>query len=175
MRYRQTVHPAFGAAAILLDIENGHVIDDYDLKQGIFTVKPDGTYNETNDKYVWMVFEGHMRHTNLTTGDVTDRHPGYCSLGIFDQPGQIKVDVLADTKMLCVPPHLRNGIPLENISAWSLKAGESVAIPQGTKLFLGAGQIDVQGTSVAGPKQVRFASGGKKVTAVTDAYGLIFT
>jgi hypothetical protein len=174
MNYIQKPYPAFGSVVLLLEIEAGLVINDHDVKQGCFVVAPDGTYSDSGDKFVWIVFEGHMRHTNLDTGGVTDRMAGYCSLGVFDSPGTIRVDVVADTKMLCLPPHLRNGIPLEKLSVWRLQKGQSADIPAGTKLLLAHGKMQIADTEISGPRQIRFTSGSKTVAAVSDCYGLLF-
>lgn len=174
MSVKQKPQAAFGSTVLLLDIKAGTVLHDEDVTHGVFVVQADGTYNNTNDKHVWMVFDGHMRHTNLNTGEVTDRTAGYCSLGIFDNPGRIQVEVLADTHMMCLPPHLRKNTALESLSPWRLKKGERVIVPAGTKLLLAYGNVMVENSTIAAPKQVRFSSGDKQVTAVADSYGLVF-
>jgi hypothetical protein len=171
----QKPYAAFGATVLVFEVEAGAVINDNDVKNGIFTVQPDGTYSNTGDKFVWMVFEGHMRHTNLNTGEVTDRTAGYSSLGIFDQPGRIQVEAIKTSKILCMTPELRNEITLDSLSNWSLKAGDSTILPIGTKLLLAHGQINIDGSVFSGTKQIRVSSNEKVAIAVTDSYGLLFT
>lgn len=174
VNYEQKPVRAFGTIALLLDIPAETLLDDEDVHKGCFVVQPDGTYNETRDKFVWMVFSGHMRHTHLDTGDVTERLAGYCSLGIYDKPGVTRVDVIEDTKMMCIPPQLRNGVPLDAISPWQLSAGESTALSKGTKLFLANGTAQIGNIQITGPRQISVTSGDKNITAVTAVYGLTF-
>ena len=174
MNYDQKPARAFDTIALLLDIPAGTVLNDSDVRNGCFVVHPDGTYNETRDQFVWMVFHGHIRHTHLETGSVTDRHAGYCSLGIFDKPGITRVDVVADTRMMCIPPHLRHGVSLQDIAAWRLAAGEEVVLPKDTKLFLASGTVQISDVPIAGPRQIYVTSMDKNVTAMTDAYGVTF-
>ncbi len=174
VNYEQKPVRAFGTIALLLDIPAGTLLDDEDVRKGCFVVQPDGTYNETCDKFIWMVFSGHMRHTHLDTGDVTERHAGYCSLGIYDKPGVTRVDVIEDTKMMCIPPQLRNGVLLDGIDSWQLSAGESAALTKGTKLFLASGTAQIGNVQIIGPRQISVTSGDKNIAAVSAVYGLTF-
>lgn len=172
--YEQKPVRAFGTIALLLDIPAGTLLDDADVRKGCFVVQPDGTYNETQDKFVWMVFSGHMRHTHLDTGEVTERQAGYCSLGIYDKPGVTRVDVIENTKMMCIPPQLRNSVPLGDIAPWRLSAGESVVLPKGTKLFIASGTAQIGNVQIAGPRQISVTSGDRKIEALSAIYGLTF-
>lgn len=172
--YEQKPVRAFGTIALLLDIPAGTILDDEDMRKGCFVVQPDGTYNETRDKFVWMVFSGHMRHTHLDTNEVTERLAGYCSLGIYDKPGVTRVDVIENTKMMCIPPQLRNGVSLNDIAPWQLSAGESAALPKGTKLFLASGTAQIGNVQITGPRQISVTSGDKNIAAVSAVYGLTF-
>ena len=75
MNYDQKPARAFDTIALLLDIPAGTVLNDSDVRNGCFVVHPDGTYNETGDQFVWMVFHGHIRHTHLDT--VSSCHGDY--------------------------------------------------------------------------------------------------
>ena len=172
--YEQKPVRAFGTIALLLDIPAETILDDEDVRKGCFVVQPDGTYNETCDKFIWMVFSGHMRHTHLDTGDVTERHAGYCSLGIYDKPGVTRVDVIENTKMMCIPPQLRNGVSLDDIAPWQLSAGESAALFKGTKLFLASGTAQIGNVQITGPRQISVTTGDKNIKAVNAVYGLTF-
>jgi hypothetical protein len=174
VNYEQKPVRAFGTIALLLDIPAETILDDDDVRKGCFVVQPDGTYNETRDKFVWMVFSGHMRHTHLDTNEVTERLAGYCSLGIYDKPGVTRVDVIENTKMMCIPPQLRNGIPLDDIAPWQLSMGESAVLPRGKKLFLASGTAQIGNVQITGPRQISVTSGDKNIAAVSAVYGLTF-
>ena len=73
----------------------------------------------------------------------------------------------------CITDERNNGY-LPDCEKWFLAAGQSVTMPQGTKIFLCSGTLVVNGKTLTTETQVHVKSTERLFEATTDCYGIKF-
>jgi hypothetical protein len=164
--------PAFGFYVIRNKILAGEVITDDVFFNGLVEIK-DGF------DYCWLYTKGLVHNVCTATQEVSARAPGFCNAVTKEKPGVWRADFLQDSVVFCVPPQDNTTNPLapkliDVITPFVLQAGQTVTLPRGTKLSLCQGSISINGTTIPEMKQVEMKNGDRQVTAIEDAYGLIF-
>lgn len=118
--------------------------------------------------------KGAFSNRNLTTNeDMPDFVTGTLLTPSDYYPGTFEHTAVGDTSLFCF--HLQeNQNDLPTVTKLVVAAGESVTLPQGTKLFHCAGEMTVNGNLVDKPTQIRSATNVLTISATTDCYGMIF-
>ena len=166
----QKTFPAFGYIVTRNIIAAGEVINDRDFSNGVFIVGP-------NFRTVWIYSKGLINNIEVNTGQEFACSAGYNNIQQAQPAGLWRAEVLEPTVVFCLPPDGVNNVepPLNmRLTYFSLSAGQSTTLPQGTKLCLFAGELQVGSTVVQEMRQVEFKSGAKTVVASKTCYGAIF-
>lgn len=160
--------PAFDYVIIKNKIEAGEIIDDDTLEDNVYL------YNE-NFLTVWLQTSGLSTHTNVS-GEVQLRSTGDSTISKPLMPGSNTIVFNEQSDVFCVSPiankHKNPKVP--PLDHFSLKAGQSVTLPLGTKLFLASGSLNLGGIIVDKIRQVELVTGARLCTANTDCLGLLF-
>jgi hypothetical protein len=152
-------HAAFGYALVSQSLADGetYIAEIKDTPEAL---------------HFWV--QGGYRNRNLTTGEpMPDFVPGTFLRASDYYPGQFEHTAIGDTLLFCYSITENRGY-LPPIEKLAMAAGEAVTLPAGTKLFLCAGEMSVNGNAVSKPTQIRSAANALAINAVTDCYGLIF-
>lgn len=160
--------PAFGYVVLRSVVEASEIVDDDTLA--------DNTYvSDDNFVTVWLQVDGLATHTN-DSGQTQTRVAGDSTISKPLMPGRNSIVFNERTTTFCVGPTAnRNKSPkVPPLQHFAIKAGDSVVMPSGAKLFLASGAIEVGGLRINGTRQISFSSGEKLCTAVEDSLGLIF-
>lgn len=160
---------AFGYVVVMNRFFAGEDLNLPPVANNLFTVGDEFPY-------VWMYTDGSVISTNTATGEQKLRQAGDCTVTDPWPKGEWLVSNATDYDVCCIAADANQGKnpPIPPLAPFSMKAGEVRVIAKGTRLFLAEGQIDIEGVVAAGVRPIDFASGDKTVTAITDAYGLIF-
>lgn len=160
---------AFGYLVVMNRFFAGEDLNLPPVKDNRFTVGSDFPY-------VWMYTDGTVVSTNTATGEQKVRMAGDCTVTDPWPQGEWLVSNTNDYDVLCISADTNptKNPPLPQVVPFVMKAGESRTVTKGTRLLLGEGQIDIEGVLAVGVRPIEFASGDKTVTAITDAYGLVF-
>ncbi len=162
--------PAFGYTIIRHQIAKNEVLNDELYVNGLIQI------TEPFDT-VWFYTKGLVHQVNVDTEVVSVRTPGYCNAVIKEEAGIWRADFVEDSTVFCVPqPKPANPLSLliDKLQVFLLPAGKSTTLPQGTKLSLCQGQLNIDGTTIRELRQIEFKSGSRSVTAIEDCFGLIF-
>lgn len=162
--------PAFGYTVIRHQILKNEVLND--------EIYPDGLVNVTVPfETCWLYTKGLVNQVNIDTQEISVREPGFCNALIKETAGIWRADFKEDSTVFCVPqPKPANPLFLliDNLQVFSLKAGQSTTLAQGTKLSLCQGQLKIGSATIRDLRQIEFKSGSRSVTAIEDCFGLIF-
>lgn len=172
--------PAFGWVILKDSFDTGEIFSNELFTENVYTIHNpspygDGRYGNTLCGYQWLYVQGHAKVTNVDTQEITYRYPGHSNLVIPEQVGTFKVEFLEPTVLFCLNMFnnpTKGTVP--NTTYFGLKAGEKQTVPNDTKLYLASGELLVNGTNIAGHRQVHFSSGSREVEALQDSYGYIF-
>ena len=178
---QHTHYKAFGHSVVKTEVVKDEIIVDRNhehLNNTVIISKPynkdintsnfvPGTFN-----HIWLVTKGKVSFVNLYTGATLDWDVGYCSL---DNPMPVGFWVgkhELDSEFFCFSPQTNvDVVPImPDVSTFKMVAGSSTIITEDTKLFVCAGQLQVENTSISSPTQLSI-SAGKTITATTDIYG----
>lgn len=166
----QKTFPAFGHFIVKNDVEQGEVINDDFVKNGVFTADADF-------KQIWLQVSGKVRHVEVNTGESYDRLPGHCSLTTPEPVGKWRIEPLEPYTVFCIPYIGANATEpplIKTLRLFSLDDGQSTVIPVNTKLSLCTGSLKVGGATLPPLRQIGFTSGDKTVTAVGKCWGFLF-
>lgn len=125
------------------------------------------------NRFVWFIASGRHVHTDTETGQERTLDAGWCSLVNPLPAGRHALTVPVDSHSVCLSSEL-NGGQMPDVEYFQLQAGEQMKVAVGTKMFLVDGEIEFDGKSAEGTRQLRFTSGDKTVTAKKHSFGLIF-
>lgn len=73
---------------------------------------------------------------------------------------------------ICIDPKSNRGY-IPDVEVFALTANETASLPQGTKLLLCSGSLNVDGRTFSNVAQIHLKSDDMTVAAVTNCYGLI--
>jgi hypothetical protein len=165
-----TIHRAFNLICASVQYQQGQVITNDPLVQSVFTVGSDFPF-------VWMYTAGKDVLVNTKTGEMIERVAGQDLITSPIPPGEWRSTAPVDFEVVCFSPFINNDqLPLkDHLSPVVIPARETRLMPHMTQLFLAKGEIQVEGKSITGPKQVLFKSGAKQITAMTTVYGFTVT
>lgn len=170
------VYPAFGFVIQRNWLSAGEIYNDKNIKDGVITltgVAPDGAALIDDKKFVWVVAKGEHRYLNLDTGIVHDLPQGWCNLNDPLTAGRQQLTVVQDSEHVCVASEINNG-EMPNLTYVRMLSGQSREFPQGTKLYVLEGELQVGAVVFPAMRQVNFSSGAKTATANTEVLALIF-
>ena len=178
---KQTPYPAFGYIILKNEFAPGDVVtDELFTNNTYFVINPlpydGGNFGNTGYGYTWVYTSGLIRAVSLTTGAVQERGAGFCNLVTPEQIGMYAFEFIEPGVLFCLSP-MANSTKQPRVPQtvhFSLAAGDTVTVPHDTKLFLAVGQLQINGQSHEGVKQIRFSATDQTVTATTNCYGLIF-
>jgi hypothetical protein len=173
--------PAFGYVLLRTKLKAGEVVNDEMMTNNLFSVDnptPDatGSISGSSGAYIWMLLHGVHTYTDVATGKVDRHERGWCNLVRPLSVGMYEFAVIEDSEYICLSPranHERTPVTPE-LEYFALESGESCELPQGTKLYLLDGALDVAGRDVPAMRQIHLASGRHKVTAKGSCLGYIF-
>lgn len=126
-----------------------------------------------DSKTILLFTEGRFIARDKATGEVVyECVPGSISRGEYkDRVLSCVADV--DSVSWCYDPKVNHDyIPV--IELLTVKQGQSVALPEGTALFLCSGTLKIKGADFVAPRQISVRSEGTTATAISDVYGLVF-
>jgi hypothetical protein len=126
--------------------------------------------------YVWFYTKGTDVLINLDTQEQITRTAGDCTVTLPYPKGTWRTTLPEDLELWCISPfnNTTKHPPVPNVSVFSLANGAQTIVPRGTKLFLLSASIQIDGKTILAGRQIEFVSGDKTVSAIGDAYGLIF-
>ena len=127
----------------------------------------------SDSKTVLMFTEGSFTIRDKETGEVAHECvPGWINYGDY-QDRLFSCKSNTDSVSWCYDPQVNKGYvpPIEKLEA---KAGDSLALPKDTNLFLCFGSIRINGVDYVAPRQIAVKSSDVVATAVTNVYGLNF-
>lgn len=126
--------------------------------------------------YTWLYTKGRDILINTTTNEQEERFAGDSNISKPYPVGEWISTLPVDMELFCISGFSNsNKTPaLPEVSIFKLSKNQSTTIPNGTKLFLAEGTINIAGSNYQGVKQIYFKAGDKTVTAVEDSYGFIF-
>lgn len=162
--------PAFGFVVIRHQIEKNEILNDELYDNGLVTITP-------RFDTCWLYTKGLVNQVNIDTKEISARTPGYCNAVIKEKAGTWRADFVEDSIVFCVPqpqPANSRALLIDSLQVFSLKAGQSTTLTQGTKLSLCQGQLKIGSTTIRDLRQIEFKSGSRLVTAIDDCFGLIF-
>jgi hypothetical protein len=173
--------PAFGYILLRTKLKAGEVVNDEMMNNNLFSVdnpapNVEGSISGSNGAYIWMLLHGVHTYTDIATGSVDRHERGWCNLVRPLSVGMYQFDVVEDSEYICFSPrvnHERTPV-IPELEYFSLENGESRELPQGTKLYLLDGTLEVAGRDIPAMRQIRLSSGGRKVTAKGSCLGYIF-
>jgi hypothetical protein len=172
------LHPAFGYALVRTELQAGEIVYDGHCTNGV--LKVDGVEAGNIQRvggalFIWMIANGKHTHTNVQTGEKFTLEGGWCSLNNPLPSGIYSLTIDEDSHSVCLASDVNTDRPFPpDVEYFSLRAGEARQFPQGTKLYLVEGGLQIDGAVFSNMRQLRFSSGDKIVTANKNSFGLIF-
>lgn len=162
-----TLHKAFG----YIVVKNVFETENEELENHQWANGPVSSFDVDA---LWITAEGLSRFTEVNTGVIEEYGPGDFTPDI-PTPGlwQFKACEFPTT-IFCLEANSNEGIDLNSIEKFTLNSGESVTLPQDTKLFLAHGDLTVDGVTHSGTKQLKLTTGAKTLIATSNCYGFIF-
>ena len=170
-----TVHPAFGYIILKQQIPANTVLNEAPAVDGIYTVTDVSKFGQTTDGFIWLYTFGQTKITNIYTGEVQFRNPGYCNVVTPEKIGTFRHEIVEDSVIFCMSsrPNTER-LPLPALQYFNLAVDSKIELSPDTKLFLADGSITVGNQTFTGPKQIKVKDITKEVTANTQCYGYIF-
>jgi hypothetical protein len=179
---KQRALRAFGYVIVQNDWDPGEIFSDDYCSNNTFTIEReiDSTltvdrYSEKDFNHIWLVTSGRLDVTEAATGNVCTRGPGFCTVDVENQRGQLNVSIIQPTRLFCLSANrnLKRTPIIPSVKTFKLLSGEKYSDSNDVKLFLADGKIDMRGLTIEGPCQLLLAS-DREYTAVSDCYGLVF-
>ena len=163
-----SVHRSFGLTAVITSFDKGGVVTVDPLVDNTYSVGP-------NFGYVFMHLKGTDILINTVTGEEISRGPGDNSITSPVPFGEWRTTSPEDIVVVCYSPFINaDKLPLHTkLEPVVLSSGGSKLMPHLTKFFLAAGDIQINGKTISGSKQVHMKTGDVTMNAVTDVYGFI--
>jgi hypothetical protein len=126
-----------------------------------------------------LLVEGQIHITNVETGEIHERKPGYCNLNDELKPGRYKCRVVKNTqkaKVFAYWPDFASNIKkiVPDLKYFKLLEGETYNAPVGTKLFLAKGTLKIDDQNLDAVKQIKIETTDKTFLALADCYGFLF-
>ena len=179
-----TLYSAFGYKVVIAEFESGDIDTDSDnfIKNNMYTISNRLSFDTAPSKYVdgmyahvWVALAGSWIVHNVNTGSQNTIHPGDSNLVNPMSFGTYVDEHVGPSKRMMISGSVnKNNDPiLPPMSLFSLKTGEEYIASNDTKLFLGAGTLVANTTTISNPGSI-FIGSGKKVKAEADCYGVIF-
>lgn len=172
----QKAYPAFGYTIVRCATKAGEKINDPQVVNGYMVVESvelDGSAVLKGHPTFWLMLEGLNTMHNKTSGVDELRTPGWTNVVERMTPCEYDITVNEDSVHLCLSTSTNpSGLP--QLEKFHLAAGQSTALPVGTKLYLGAGSLDVGGAVIPAMRQIRVASTEKVAHAITECHGWLF-
>jgi hypothetical protein len=151
-------HAAFGRVLYSNHYEAGYVAEAFTF---------------ADSKTILLFTKGSLTARDKQTGEVVHECvPGWISRGGYENRVFSCVSNV-DSVSWCYDPKVNNDF-VPTIEVLAVKQGESVALPEGTALFLCSGTLQINGAAYVAPRQISVRSAGTTATAAADVYGLIF-
>lgn len=173
--------PAFGYIVLKNILPVGCEINDELICANKYSIQDpspfeDGNYGNLGFGYTWLYTRGKMLHTNTSTGETVERVAGWSNLVTQEEVGTFSIAVVEPMVTFClnVQSNANRQPRIPVTQYFHLLAGEPCTLPQGTKLFFADGTLNINGSEISGPRQIRVASGDREVLAVSNCYGLLF-
>jgi hypothetical protein len=126
-----------------------------------------------DSKTILLFTEGSFTARDKQTGEVVHECvPGWISKGGYENRVFNCVSNVNSVSWCYDPKVNHDYVPV--IDLLTLKQGESVALPEGTALFLCSGTLQINDMAYVAPRQISVRSAGATATATADVYGLLF-
>ena len=151
-------HAAFGRILYSNEYEAGYTSD---------------TTTYADSKTLLLFTEGSVTVRDKQTGEVVHQCiPGWFKNGTYED-AVYACTASEPSVSWCYDPKVnQNYVPL--IEVRDVKMGQSIALPEGTSLFLCSGTLTINEQNYVAPRQISVRSAGTSAVAVTDVYGLEF-
>ena len=126
-----------------------------------------------DSKTILLFTEGSFTARDKATGEVVHECvPGWISRDGYENRVFNCVSNV-DSVSWCYDPKVNHDF-VPTIEVLAVKQGESVALPEGTALFLCSGTLQINGAAYVAPRQISVRSAGATATATSNVYGLLF-
>jgi hypothetical protein len=179
-----TLYNAFGYQVVIAEFNAGDIDTDSDnfVKNNMYTISSRLRFDVSPSEYVdgmnvhvWVALAGSWIVHNLNTGSQVTRLPGDSNLVTPVPFGTYVDEHVGWSKRLFISgrANKENTPVLPPMTLFSLSEGEEYTATEDTKLFLGAGILVANTTTISEPGSVIITS-GKTVRAEADSYGVIF-
>lgn len=137
------------------------------------TIAPSGK----NEATIGFCTSGDTSLVMNDTGESQSRPPGYVtgnpSAVPFTTGGAAHMSFATPATWVCIPG-ASNPQGLPAVTALSLADAATVALPNGTNLFVATGAVNIGAKTFTAPAQIRVRSGDVTATASGQVYGLYF-
>jgi hypothetical protein len=170
-----TIHRAFGYIIFKQEILANSKINNDPVFNNVYDVTDVAKFGKTENGFIWLYTSGQTKITNMHTGEVHLRNPGFCNLITPEIIGKFKYEVVEDSVVFCMSGDVNDEkLPLPLLQYFNLATDAKVELNSHTKLFLAEGSITVEGQTFIGPKQIKVGDSAKEFFANTQCYGYIF-
>ena len=126
-----------------------------------------------DSKTILLFTEGSFTARDKATGEVVHECvPGWISRDGYENRVFNCVSNV-DSVSWCYDPKVNHDF-VPTIEVLAVKQGKSVALTEGTALFLCSGTLQINGAAYVAPRQISVRSAGATATATSNVYGLLF-
>jgi len=163
-----TIHKGFDIAIARAFLPVGIPVNIEPMLENVFSAS-------SNFAYIWLVAQGSCTFTNTGTGETI-------AWGKFDSTlskplgiGEWRATIIEDLEVFCINQHMNlDKFPVRNyVETFTMLKNNQTELAQGTQLFLGSGQIQIDNQTFVGPKQIKIKTENKTIHALTDVAGYI--
>ena len=109
------------------------------------------------------------------SGQMPTREPGWISdLDTYPIPAGVHRRVAIDQVDLWCCRSIVDDVSVDHVDGTFLARHEERDLPQGTRIFLASGSIEVADQTIKAPHLVRLLTSGRLVTALEDSYAFVW-
>jgi hypothetical protein len=168
MNQSLTIHKGFDIAIARAFLPVGIPVNIEPMLENIFT-------SSSNFAYIWLVAQGSCTFTNTDTGETVYWEKFDSTLSKPLGTGEWQANIIEDLEVFCINQHMNlNKFPIKNyVETFILLENNETELVQGTQLFLGSGEIQIDDQTFVGPKQIKIKTQNKTIKALTDVAGYI--
>lgn len=163
-----TIHKGFDLVIAKVFLPVGVPVNIEPILQNVFTASP-------NFGFIWLVVQGSVEYKNVDTGETINWSKFDSTLSKPFTTGEWQATILEDIECLCINQHMNlNKFPIKDyVEVFTLEKNNNCELLQGTQLFLGSGELQIDNKVFVGPRQIKITTENKTAQALTDAVGYI--
>jgi len=163
-----TIHKGFDIAIARAFLPVGIPVNIEPMLENVFSAS-------SNFAYIWLVAQGSCTFTNTGTGETIAWEKFDSTLSKPLGTGEWRATIIEDLEVFCINQHMNlDKFPVKNyVETFTMLENTVTELEQGTQLFLGSGQIQIDDQTFVGPKQIKIKTENKTIHALTDVAGYL--